>query len=294
LDNLNSSILLETASAGSFKKAAEKLGYTQAGIAYSINNTEKAWGIKIFSREYGGVALTPEGELLLPLIQQIHNAERQLAQKINEINALQTGEIRIVAFETIFANWIPGIVAAFHKDYPNISFEFVSCENRDEAEKMVLCGDVDLGFFILPTAKALQTLKLAEEPMLAIVSPSHPLAGKPAFPTCRIADYPFIAMKNDANSELAEIFQELGITPKPAFTVESDSAAMAFVSENLGYAIFSETAVKSSPFPLCALPFDTPIYRTIVLGAKDLTDCSAVVTEFIRYTKDWVLSHILP
>lgn len=290
MDNLNCTILLEVVSAGSFKKAAEKLGYTQAGIAYSVNNTEKAWGIKIFSREYGGVALTPEGKLLLPLIQQISNAERQLAQKINEINALQAGEIRIVAFEAILANWISGIVAAFHKDYPNISFAFVSCENRDEAEKLVVSGDVDLGFFILPTGKSLQTLKLAEEPMLAIVSPTHPLAGEAAFPTAKIADYPFIAMKNDANSELAEIFQKFGIVPRPAFTVESDSAAMAFVSQNLGYAIFSETAVKSSPFPLCALPFDTPIYRTVVLGAKSFADCSAVVKEFIRYTQDWTSS----
>ena len=55
MDNLNSSVLLETAGAGSFKKAAEKLGYTQAGIAYSINNTEKPGESKFLLENTGAL-----------------------------------------------------------------------------------------------------------------------------------------------------------------------------------------------------------------------------------------------
>lgn len=285
MDNLNTQVILEVASSGSFKKAAEKLGYTQAGIAYIVNAVEKEWNIKLFHREYGGVKLTQEGKLLLPYIRQINNAERQLTQKIGEITNMQAGLIRIVAFEVIMIHRLPGIVAAFKKDFPNIEFEFISCEDRFEAERMVYENDADLGFFCLPVRKELETLLLVEEPMMAIVSPEHPLAELPYFPVSEIENYAYIATSNDETSEISELFESFGVQPKISFTLQSDYSDMAFVSQNLGFGIFSKTAVQNAPFALKALEFDRPFTRTIVVGVKSYAGCSEIVKKFIEYTQ---------
>ncbi len=290
MENLNTQVILEVIRTGSFKKSAENLGYTQAGIAYIVNAAEKAWNIKLFHREYGGVRLTEEGKLLLPYIQQMNNLERQLLQKVSEINHLQAGLIRIVAFEVIFIHWIPAIISAFRKDHPQVDFEFVTCEDRHEAARMVYEGDADLGFFIPPVSRPIETITLMEEPMMAIVAPEHPLADRDCFPVSEILNYPYIAMKEDENSELADIFSAFGVHPTPAFTLESDYADMAFVSQNLGFSIFSRTAALHSPFRLRALPFDRPVTRTICLGVKSLDDSSEIVKKFISYIQDFAAS----
>ena len=98
---------LTVARLGSFKAAAEELGYTQAGISYLVNALEKELGLTLFLREYGGVHLTTEGREVLGLVQAINADEHALAarnlsvdsfarvtevESINIINARHTFE----------------------------------------------------------------------------------------------------------------------------------------------------------------------------------------------------------
>lgn len=290
MESINTQVILEVAESGSFKKAADKLGYTQAGIAYIVNTVEKEWNIKLFHREYGGVKITQEGKLLLPLIRQVNNTERQLAQKVGEINHMQAGLIRIVAFEVILIHWLPPVIAAFRKDFPNIDFEFVSYEDRFEAARMVYENDADIGFFCLPISKPLETVTLAEEPMMAIVSPKHPLAECEYFPVSEIENYPYIATVDDETSEIVELFESFGVKPKVSFTLQSDYSDMAFVNQNLGFSIFSRSAVQNTPFPLRAMEFDKPFSRTIALGVKSTASCSEIIKKFIEYTQNFIKS----
>ena len=72
---------LTVARLGSFKAAAEELGYTQAGISYLVNALEKELGLTLFLREYGGVHLTTEGREVLGLVQAINADEHALAAR---------------------------------------------------------------------------------------------------------------------------------------------------------------------------------------------------------------------
>lgn len=288
MENLNTKVILEVIESGSFKKAAEKLGYTQAGISYIINAVEKDWGIKLFFREYGGVKLTEEGKLLQPLIQQLHNVEHQLQMKVSEINELEDGVVRIAAFEMIFIHLLPGIVAEFKKAHPKVHFEFITCENNKEVERMVREGDVDLGFFATPTAKDIETIPLFDEPMMVILSPQHPLANGETFPVNVLDKYPYITMKDDEFSEIPAIFQRFDVQPESTFIVTSDYACMAFVSQNLGYGIFSKMAAEKSPVPICALEFSEPVTRTISIGVKSLANSSKMTKAFIQQVQEQV------
>lgn len=70
---------------GSFKAAAEELGYTQAGISYLVNALEKELGLTLFLREYGGVHLTTEGREVLGLVQAINADEHALAARVRDL-----------------------------------------------------------------------------------------------------------------------------------------------------------------------------------------------------------------
>ena len=55
-------IFLTLAEEGSFTRTAARLGITQPGVSQNISELERAYGLKLFSRERGAVSLTREGK----------------------------------------------------------------------------------------------------------------------------------------------------------------------------------------------------------------------------------------
>ena len=51
MEKLNAEVFLKVVETGSFKKAADILNYTQAGVSYIINAMEKEFGLKFDIKE---------------------------------------------------------------------------------------------------------------------------------------------------------------------------------------------------------------------------------------------------
>ena len=81
MERINAEVFMTIVKLGSLSRAADKLGYTKAGISYIVNNMEETAGFKFFEREYGGVRLTPEGQELLPAMQRVYEAEQTLLER---------------------------------------------------------------------------------------------------------------------------------------------------------------------------------------------------------------------
>ena len=76
---------LAAAETGSFSRAAEMLRYTPSGVNQLVTALEKEIGFSLFSRSTKGVALTANGQLLLPVIREILHQE----DKLFELSAQQ-------------------------------------------------------------------------------------------------------------------------------------------------------------------------------------------------------------
>ena len=57
--------------AGSFSRAAETLGYSQAGLTYMMNSLESEIGLRLLDRSYSGVRLSESGKALMPKINRL-------------------------------------------------------------------------------------------------------------------------------------------------------------------------------------------------------------------------------
>lgn len=281
-------VFLTVVNVGSFRKAADELGYTQAGISYCIQTLEEELGISLFIREKTGVRPSAEALQLLPYFKQIETDRQNLRQAINEIKGLETGTLRVQIFDSISIHWIPGIIQQFTKDYPGISIELISEEDSLIAEDMVYTGDVDCGFFLTDVSAKIDTIKLKEEYLMAIVSPDHELAGKAVFPVSALGTYPYIRMKYDSHTGIMHIFNKHKATPNTAYIMDNDYAAMAMVSKGLGYCIFPELLLQDVPYEIKCLPFDIPQTRTISIGTRSLQTASNACLRFIEYASRWV------
>ena len=291
-EKLNASVFLSVVETGSFKKTAELLGYTQAGIGYIITAMEESLGIRLFVREYGGVRLTAEGEALLPFFTQMENSRRLFFEKATEIRKLASGSVRVLVFDSVFVHWIPGILKEFRKAYPGIRVELVSEENPKKAEEMVYSRTVDCGFFLKEVTAPLDVTVLMQEALRVVVSPDHPLAERTSVPVRLLADYPYIEMEYGDYTGIRDIFLRNGVVPATKYKIDNDYAAVAMAEKGLGFCIFPELLLKDIPYNVKCIDFDGPEYRTVSIGTRSRATCSAATTTFMDFAIRWATERI--
>lgn len=273
---------------GSFKQAAEELGYTQAGVSYMINALEKEYGASLFIREYGGTRLTAEGNALLPLIHGIRNSERQLEAKIAELKHLESGIVRVASFTSTSIHWLPGIAKLFHDRHPAIELEFISSDDQDEVERMVWDCDVDCGFFALPVSRKLKTIFLREDPLLIVLPHDHPEAASPFFSKEAMESYPYVRLHNSAYTEMDALFAKHGVTPQTAYAIDNDYAVLGMVGEGLGFSVFPELILRDPLFDIVCKQPEIPTTRELAIAVRSLESASAATRAFLACTRDWV------
>ena len=111
---------IRTVEYGSFTRAAEILHYSQSGISRMIHDLETEWKVVLLERNRAGVRLTSDGTKLLPYAKSLCEEYLKLQMQVDELNGLQSGLIRIGTFSSVATHWLPNIIQAFQRDYPNI------------------------------------------------------------------------------------------------------------------------------------------------------------------------------
>lgn len=290
MEKLNAEVFLKVVETGSFKKAADLLNYTQAGVSYIINAMEEEYGIRLFYREHGGVRLNDNGKELLPLIRQLDRDEHFIREKINALKGLDSGTVRVSTFNSVYVRWLPGILHSFEEQHPGIKVEVVSCEASIENERLIFSREVDCGFLIGEPTIELDTIDLSEDELMAAVSPDHPLAGRNAFPLEQLPAQPYIMISFD-KSDFYDLLFPGGSGPNTKYVADNEFAAMAMVSRGLGVSVFSRLLLQEPVFPVRSLPFDPPVSRMIRIGTRSMKTCTAATEEFMRCSERWIHEH---
>ena len=254
-------VFLKTVSCGSFSKAAEAMNFTQSGISHAINSLENELGVKLLSRNRGGVVLTADGRTLLPRVEALCAAHHALMQSAADLKGLDAGLVKVATFSSVSAQWLPMILKAFSKLYPAIEFEIQTCDFYDQIEELIITGQADCGFLRMPSLKGLQVYPLHLDQLKVIVPCGHPLANSDPFPVEALATEPVIQLEEGDDYEIRAAFDEMGVRPHVRYIAREDRTILSMVSNGLGISLLPELMVRHSPYPVtaCRPPGKAPI-----------------------------------
>jgi DNA-binding transcriptional LysR family regulator len=102
-------------------RAAAKLNRVQSNVTTRIKQLEEQLGTPLFTRDGRRLVLTPAGETLLPY------AERLLALADEARHALKagrpSGRLRLGTMESTAASRLPGVLARYHQNWPDVTLE---------------------------------------------------------------------------------------------------------------------------------------------------------------------------
>lgn len=273
---------IKTVEYGSFTKAAEVLKYSQSGISRMINDLEQEWGIILLERNRSGVRLTSDGIKVLPYAKKLCADYEKLQIYVDDIKGVQAGIIRIGTFSSVATHWLPNIIKAFQKDYPNIDYELL-LGDYSEIEEWISVGRVDCGFLRLPTKADFETVFLERDEMLAILPENHTLVNYDKIPIEMLASEPFMLLEKGEKSEIAEFFEKNGLHLNTRFTTWDDYAVMSMVESGLGVSILPRLILKRIPYNIVVKELDVPIHRDICLAMRSRKNASVAVKRFLNY-----------
>ncbi len=154
---------------GSFSQAAEILGISQPSLSQYIHKIEKQLGIDLFVRTGSVIRTTDAGKVYLEAGRKILDCERQMQQKLADLQANRTGSVVIgISPHRCFCLG-PQLVARFRKAYPGMHLVLEERSGRD----LLDCagrGDFDICIAVLPVDEHIFDYEIIihDEPVVAV------------------------------------------------------------------------------------------------------------------------------
>ncbi len=276
--------LLKVVEIGSYTKAAAILGYTQPALSQMIASLEKEIGITLLYRSRYGVRLTPEGERLFPAIQKTVQQYGDLRRMEDAIRGLDSGVVRIGTVSSVSCHWLPEVIQKFWAMYPNVQLVLHQGDYTSICD-WVQTGTVDFGFVNPAAAKGLETQPLQQDPFVAVLPKTHPLAQKSRVSLRELAEEPYLLLEEGRYSEPLEAFRKAGLQPNIRLTMHDDYSILSMVEQGLGYSLLAKLVLRKTAYSVAVLPVEEPILRTLALVVKDKKALSAAAKTFMQFIR---------
>lgn len=268
---------------GSFTRAAEALGYTQAAVSQMVASLENEFSLKLLIRTRGGVKLTPEGKQLYPFIMRTMAAGREMQEKAHEISGLEAGQVRIGIFPSISQHVLPKVIKKFRTIYPNINFVLYQGDNK-AIPQWLKSGAIDFAFVYPAAATGYETKVIAHEKILAVVPENHRLAGADTVLLEKFADDPIILMEEGGKfNTIYDSFRQIGKTPNVKYRIQDDATILAMVEEGLGITFLSSMALEHTTYKFRKILTVPSIERIISIAYENPAFLSMASKRFINF-----------
>jgi len=118
------------AAAGSFTKAADRLGLSQSAISRQIGALEESIGTALFHRHARGLILTEQGDVLLAAAEEIAKKIATVETTLSEVRDEAAGHLKINTTIGIGTVWLTSHLFDFRARYPDITLELVVTDSE--------------------------------------------------------------------------------------------------------------------------------------------------------------------
>ncbi|GIP30961.1 LysR family transcriptional regulator [Paenibacillus sp. J2TS4] len=236
-------ILRAVAETGNFTRAAERLYITQSAVSHAIRELEEMAETALFDRLSKSVQLTKSGRLLLEEILPILSSFEALEAHINGLE--KRAPLHIVSSITIAAFWLPKILQAFHKDWPDIPIhvDVVSAANAIEilrngkADIALIEGAAPQGPFICTP--------FASYPLYIVCAPDYPITHRDLTLQQFCSEKLLLREKGSAiRDTLDSVLYLSGHTAQPAWTSVNSQALIEAAKAGFGITILPDVLVR--------------------------------------------------
>lgn len=221
----------------SFTRAAEASHLSQPAFSALISGLEDALGLRLFNRNTRSVSPTVEGLAFEPTARRLVLDFDAALQGVQDHVTRKRGRVTVALLPSLAANWMPGILAAFHARHPRIDLNLFDVLSDDCIDR-VASGEAD--FAIAASCENTPTLQadaFCSDGFFLVCSSGHPLLTQEKVLAEDLAQWPFIHLAR--SSSVRQRF-DAALYPHAMHTmmeVEQLATVMGMVRAGLGISV---------------------------------------------------------
>lgn len=173
MENFRLKVFRVVASHLNFSRAAEELLLTQPAVTQQIKALEDEYGVSLFDRSGGRIALTPAGKTLLPYAEKIRAISDDAYAAVASASGKLGGQLALGASQTIGQYLLPNFVAGFMRENPRIAITAIS-GNTDSILESLVSHRIQLALVEGPAhRKDVHVEAFMEDHMVLVVPACH-------------------------------------------------------------------------------------------------------------------------
>ncbi|WP_295316948.1 LysR family transcriptional regulator [Roseobacter sp.] len=251
--------------AGGLARAADLLHITQSALSHQIKGLEDQAGVELFVRRSKPLKLSPAGQRLLRLAEQVLPQVQALQDEFTGLRAGSTGRMHIAIECHACFEWLFPVLEKFRRSWadvdvdirPGLAFDALPALLKEEVDLVVSSDPEDL--------PGVEFVELFDYAPVFVASSQHPLAQKPFVEAAdfrgeTLITYPVERSRLDVFSQL---LIPAKVEPAAIRQVELTAVILLLVASNRGVAVLPDWVVREVKY--------SSDYVTRPLTAKGIT-----------------------
>ena len=256
LDPRRMLVFAEVARSGSLAGAALALGWTQQAVAQHVKRLERDAGCALVIRNSRGVSLTEAGRSLAGHAEALIARLRAARAELSALNDLRAGRVRLAAFPSACATFVPAAIALLHRRAPGLDLRLTEAE-PEEALGLLADADVDLAVtFDYDNVPVLSDgplvpdrTALFDDALVLVVPATHALAGRTGTELADAAGERWIAGCPRCRTHLLTAAAGQGFLPDIRHSTDDYVVTQTLVAAGLGVALLPALALEAAHAP---------------------------------------------
>lgn len=228
----------------SFARAAEALHLSPPTLSLQVKQLSETVGQPLFEQVGKKIFLTAAGATLAEACSDIDVRMERLSQDLAALQGVERGSLKLAILTTVKYT-VPKLLGGFCAAHPGI--EVAMLVGNREMLLLRLANNQDDLYIMGQPPEHMDVVceDFADNPLVVVAPPGHPLVGKPRIAPKRLAQEPFILREPGSGTRLTaeKFFTERGISLRNRLEVGSNEAIKQTVAGGLGLAVLSSTTV---------------------------------------------------
>jgi DNA-binding transcriptional LysR family regulator len=269
-----------------FTRAAEQSNVSQPALTRAIQQLEAELGGPLFHRERQNTHLSELGRIMLPYLEAIQAQTQAAKSHAKSLKRLDNATLQIGVLCTIGPAMVSGLIVKYRQAHPNVELVIAEYGLDDLTEKL-FAGDLHLALFGLVEAPdvRLHALPLFKERFVAVMSPTHRLAGQA---TIRCRDLHNEAYVRRLKCEFDDVadreLNQIGVLWDEVFASEREDWVEGMVKAGLGFGFFPEFSIQDPSLVTRGL-VDPEFIRTVAMVTMRGRPHSPAVGAFVQQAR---------
>ena len=284
-------VFCDLAETKSFTKAAQINTVTQSAVSQTISALERRFKSLLIERSKKNFRLTPEGEVFYDYSKRILATCDALFSKLQEIEDVISGNIRLATIYSIGLHVLPPYVTKFMKSYPTVNVH-VEYRRDNQVYENVLGNVVDLGLVAYPTRDSrLEIVPLRKDRLVLICHPQHEFAKRKSIKVKALNGQKFINFEHDIPTckALDKIFKDHRVSVEQVMQFDNIETVKRAVEIESGVAIVPQETIgeEVANQTLAAVELENGRYtRPLAVIYKKNKVLSPAIKQFIAMLKE--------